>query len=95
MNCTQFCQSVRPNRTVSCLGANVKKHAACECRMDHSLGPMLREYLFEVANALLTVPRAVGNLSGSPMLVQLETMEEVKGSCLTHRKGFHNNDIDT
>ena len=72
----------------------MKKHAACERRMDHSLGPMLREYLFVVANALLTVPRAVGNLDGSPMLVQLETMEEVKGSCSTHWKGFHN-DIDT
>jgi len=58
----------------------MKEHAACERRMHHSLGPRLREYLFEVVNALLTVPRAVGNLAGSPILLQLETTEEVKGS---------------
>ena len=33
--------------------------------MDHSLHPRLHEYLFEVENALLTLPRAVGNLAGN------------------------------
>jgi len=66
--------------------------------MDHSLHPRLChtcEYLFEVENALLTVPRVVGNGSGSPILLQLEPMEGVKGSSSTHGKGFCNNDIDT
>jgi hypothetical protein len=95
MNCVQFRQSVRPNRTVSCLGANMKNYAACEHCMEHSLHPRLGEYLFKVANALLTVPRAVGNLAGNPMVsLQLETMEEVKRYSSTHRKGFYNDDID-
>jgi hypothetical protein len=63
--------------------------------MDYSLHPRLCEYLFEVQNVLLTMPRAVGNLAGSPMLRQLEIMEGVKGSSSTHRKGFYDNDIDT
>ena len=58
----------------------MKKYATCERRMHHSLVPRSREYLFEVANALLTVPRAVGNLAGSPMLLQLEATEELKES---------------
>ena len=36
-------------------------------------------FFFEVANALLTVLRAVGNLSGNPILLQLESTEVVKG----------------
>ena len=62
--------------------------------MDHSCNPRLHEYLFEVATELLTVPRALGNLAGSSILLQLETMEEVKGSS-THRKGFYEDDINT
>ena len=78
-DCIQFRRSVRPKRIVSCLGANMKNYATCEYRNDHSLCPVLREYLFQVANALLTVPRAVGNLAGNPILLQLENTE-VKGS---------------
>ena len=44
VNCVQLCQSVRPNRTVSCPGPNMKECAACEYCMDHSLHPRLREY---------------------------------------------------
>ena len=69
-NRVQVRQSVRPNKTVFCLGADMKKYAACERRMDHSLGPRLCEYLFEVANVLLTVPREVGTLAGSPILLR-------------------------
>ena len=58
--------------------------------MDHSPHPRSHEYLFEAVNVLLTVPRAVGTLAGSP---KLEYMEEVKGSSSTHRKGFYNDDI--
>jgi hypothetical protein len=58
----------------------MKEYAACERRMHHSLGPRLGEYLFEVVNALLTVPRAVGNLPDSQILLQVETTEDVKGS---------------
>ena len=72
----------------------MKKYAACKSRMDHSCNPRLHEYLFEVANELLTVPRALGNLAGSPILLQLESVEEVEGSS-THGKGFDKNDIDT
>jgi hypothetical protein len=79
-NRVQVRHSVRTTRTVSCLRANMKEYAACERRMHHSLGPRLREYQFEVVNGLLTVPRAVGNLAGSPILPQLETTEEVKGA---------------
>jgi len=56
--------------------------------MDHSLHPRLCEYLFEVENALLTVSRVVGNGPGSPILLQLETMEGVKGNFLNSREGF-------
>jgi hypothetical protein len=72
----------------------MKKHAACEHRMEHSLHPRLCEYLFEAENALLTVSRAVGNGPGSPIL-QLETTEGVKGSSSTHGKGSYDNNIDT
>jgi len=47
---------------------------------------MLREYLFEVANALLTLPRAVGSPAGNPTLLQLENMEE--GEILNLREEF-------
>ena len=88
-NCVQVRHSVRTNRTVSCLGANMKEYAACERRMHHSLGPRLCEHLFEVVNALLTVPRAVGNLAASsPILLQLETMEEVQRELLNSPEGF-------
>ena len=50
--------------------------------MDHPLHSKFHECLFEVANALLTVPRAVGNLAGSPIL-QLWTKS--KGAQLTGR----------
>jgi len=73
----------------------MKKHAACEHRMDHPLHPRLCEYFFEVQNMLLTMPIAVGNLAGSPILLQLETMKGVKGSSSTHGKGFYNNDVNT
>jgi len=43
-DCVQFRQSVRPNRTVSCLGTNMKDYATCEHCMDYSLHPRLREY---------------------------------------------------
>jgi len=57
---------------------------------------MLHEHLFDsAANALLTVPRAVGNLAGNTTLLQLETMEGVKGRSSTHGKSFDNNEIDT
>ena len=57
--------------------------------MHHSLGPRLCEHLFEVLNALLTVPRAVGNLAASsPILLQLETMEEVQRELLNSPEGF-------
>ena len=90
-NCAQVRQSIRPNRIVSCLGANMKKYVACENRMDHSLHPTLCEYLFKVANSLLTVTRAVGTLAGNPTL---EITEGVNGSTSTHGKSFDNNDID-
>jgi len=64
-NCVQFRQSVRPNRTVSCLGTNMKKYATCENCVGHSLHPRLREYLFGVENDLLTWSRAVGSLADS------------------------------
>jgi hypothetical protein len=65
--------------------------------MDHSICPRLCEYLFEVEveNALLTVPRAVGNSSGNPILLQLENTEEVKGSFSTYGKGFYGDYINT
>ena len=44
MNCVQFRQSVRPNRTVSCLGTNMKKYATRKNRMCHSLHPRLCEH---------------------------------------------------
>ena len=53
---------------------------------------MLREYLFEVANVLLTVAGAVGNLAGNPTL---EFTEEVKGRSSTHGKSFDNDEINT
>jgi hypothetical protein len=59
--------------------------------MDHSLQPRLHEYLFEVANGILTVPRAVGNFPGNPIL---ENTEDIKGSSFTHGKGFDNDEID-
>ena len=40
------------------------------------------------------MPRAVGNHPGSPILLQLETMDKVKGSS-THGKGFDDDYIDT
>jgi hypothetical protein len=43
-NCVQFRQSVRPNRTVSCLGTNMKKYTTCKNCMCHSFQFMLREY---------------------------------------------------
>ena len=46
--------------------------------------------LFEVENVMLTVPRAIGNLPGNPIL---ENTEDIKGSS-THRKRFDNNEID-
>ena len=46
------------------------------------------------ANALLTVPIAVGNLSGNTTLLQLGTMEEIKGRSSTHGKSFDNYEID-
>jgi hypothetical protein len=95
MKCVELYQSVRPNKTVFCLGANMKECAACEHCMDHSLHPRLLEYLFEVENALLTVPRMDDNPVGKPILLQLKTTEEVKGSSSTHRKGFYNDEIYT
>jgi hypothetical protein len=53
---------VQVRMTVICLGTNMKDYATGEHCMDHSHHPRLREYLFEVANELLTVPRAVCNL---------------------------------
>ena len=94
-NCVQVRQSIRPNRAISCLGANMKDYATCEQCMDHSLRPRLREYLFEVANALLTLPITDGNLAGNPILLQLETKKKIKGNSSTHRKGFENNEINT
>ena len=73
----------------------MKEYAACEHSMDHSVHPRLCKYLFEVANVLLTAPRVVGNLPGNPILPQLETTEEAKGSSSTHWKGFDNNEIYT
>ena len=75
MNCVQLRQSIRPNAIVPCLGANVKKYAACEDCIDHSCHPRLCEFLFEVANALLTVPRAIGNVAGNPISLQFKTTE--------------------
>ena len=95
MNWVQVRQSVRPGRTVSCLGTNMKEDATCEHCMDHSIEPRFREYLFEVANALLTVPRPVRNLAGNPILLQLETTEEVSRVSSTHRKGYDNDETDT
>ena len=63
-NCIQVHQSIRPNRTALCMGTNMKKYAACEHCMDHSLHSRLHEHMFEVANALLTVSRASHNLAG-------------------------------
>jgi len=94
-NCVQVCQSVRPNRTVSSLGANMKEYATCEHSMDHSAHTRLCEYLFEVANAMLTVPKEVGNLPGNRILLQLETTEDVKGSSSTHWKGCDNDEVYT
>ena len=54
--------------------------------MEHSQHSTLREYLFEVANALLTLPRAVGSPTGNPTLLQLENMEE--GEILNLREEF-------
>jgi len=73
----------------------MKKYAAREHWMDHSLQPKLHEFRFEVENPLLTVPRAIGNAAGSLILLELEITEGVKGSSLTHWKCFYNNDIDT
>ena len=73
----------------------MKEYATCEHSMDHSVHPRLCEYLFEIPNVLLTVPRAFGSLAGNPILLQLETTEKVKGSSSTHRKGYDNNEIDT
>ena len=88
-------QSVQlANRIFSCLGTNMKNYAACEHRIEHWHHTMLHEYLFDsAANALLTVPRAVGNLAGNTTSLQLET--EVKGRSSTHGKSFDNNEIDT
>jgi len=94
-NCVQLCQSVRPNRIVSCLGANMKEYATCEHYMDHSVHPRLCEYLFDVANAMLTVPKEVGNPPGNRILLQLETTEEAKGSSSTHWKGRDNDEVYT
>jgi len=55
---------------------------------------MLHEYAFEVANALLTPPRAVGDFAGNPTLLQLGTMEKVQGRSPTHGKSFDNDEID-
>jgi hypothetical protein len=63
--------------------------------METSLHPRLSKYLFEVAIALLTVPRSVGTLASNPTAAQLEILEEDKGNSSTHGKGFDNNDIDT
>jgi hypothetical protein len=63
--------------------------------MDHSLHPMSHEHLFEVANALLTVPKAFGSFAGNPTITTIRTTEEVKGSLSTHRKSCDNDDIDT
>ena len=68
----------------------MKNYAACEYWMDHSLHPVLHENLFESENALLTVPRAFGSLSGNPTTLQLKIMEEAKGYSSTHGKGFDN-----
>jgi hypothetical protein len=62
--------------------------------MDHSLHPVLRKYLFESANALLTVPRAFCSLAGNPTTPPLKIMEEAKGCSSTHGKGFDNDDIN-
>ena len=70
----------------------MKKYAACENRMYHLLHPTSCEYLFDIANCLLTVTRAVGTLGNDPTL---EITEGAKGSTSTHGKGFDNNDIDT
>jgi len=64
--------------------------------MDHPVYPKSCEYLFEAANALPTVPRAVGpSIDSNSILLQSETREEVKGRSSTHWKGFDNNEIDT
>jgi len=56
---------------------------------------MLHEYLFKVANALLTLPRAVGNSASNPTLLQLEIIEEGIGTFLTYRKSFGKDEIGT
>ena len=63
--------------------------------MDHSHHPILREYYFLIANGPLTIPRATGDLPGNQTLVQLGTMEEVKGRSSTHGKSFDSDEIDT
>ena len=89
-----FRSSIRPNGTISYLGANMKKYTTCEDCIDHSCHPSrLREFLFEVVNGLLTVARAIGNVAGNPISLQLKTTEEVKGSSSTHRKDCGNDDI--
>jgi len=73
----------------------MKNYATCEHCIDHSLCPRLHEYLFEVANVLLTVSRTDGKPAGNPILLKLEIMEDVRGSSLTHRKGFDDDEIYT
>ena len=84
-NCVQVRRSIRPSRTVFCLGADMKNYTACEQWMDHSIHPRLCEYLFELKNTLLTVPRAVGPLAGISILLQLETKESRGCLQLTRR----------
>jgi len=56
---------------------------------------MLLQYLFKVANALLTVPRALCNSASNPTLLQLEIIEEGIGTFLTYRKSFGKDEIGT
>ena len=76
----------------------MKNDAACarlvsiEWTIRSTLGYM--SICLKVANAMLTVTRAVDNLAGNPILLWLENTEDAKGSSSTHGKGFDNNEID-
>lgn len=63
--------------------------------MDQALHPELYEYFFEVVNSLLTVTRAVGTVAGIATLIRNFGGGRRQGNSSTHRKRFHNNDIDT
>jgi hypothetical protein len=52
--------------------------------------------VFEVTDALLTVPRAIGTVAGNAILLQVETREEpIKGGTKLTGKGLNNDEVDT